>query len=559
MNDGRTRMIDRWFPCTAVDEAVGTPEGSGRSEKAIFTWFASRPIAQARAAVLVALLDDDPRLRGMVVEAVKGNANASRRLVEDSIRTRYPENRPVVADVFSGRAMIPLEAAKLGLRVVGLDYSPVATLAGQLLADYPLRDWEHEPPLPFEQPARTGLGVGDEPRLLRDVRTVLAEVGQRMRAAMAPLYPCSSDGGVPWGYLWAITIPCDACGSRFPLVGSLILRHPYHRTDDTGQSFRIAVDGDEWRIEVVDGPSVGIPTLAAATGARSRGKSGRCPFCGHLHSLDAIKAKGFAGQYEDVPLLVAESEGDGDTRKIFRLLCPVEMVAAATVRRDQFAALDPLGPFPAVPHEAIPVGNEDTVRASGYGFRSYGDLMNPRQTLQFVEVVRAIRACHNEMLAAGVSDTYATALTGYAAANLVRCIRNATRGARLRAHGNPEGGDQNRVQVDHIFSEESKIAFQFDYFEVGPGTGPGTWDSVSDTGVKALARHLRGLHGRPARIIQGTATALPFRDGTVDAVITDPLLQHDRLLRRVRPVLCLAETDPVRHRAGTVRASWPPG
>ena len=53
------RMIGRWFPVAAVDEACRTPAGSGRVEKAIFTWFASRPIAQARAAVLTALLPDD--------------------------------------------------------------------------------------------------------------------------------------------------------------------------------------------------------------------------------------------------------------------------------------------------------------------------------------------------------------------------------------------------------------------------------------------------------------------------------------------------------------------
>lgn len=52
VGDMRERMIDTWFPCADVDAAVGTPAGSGRSEKALFTWFASRPIAQARAATL---------------------------------------------------------------------------------------------------------------------------------------------------------------------------------------------------------------------------------------------------------------------------------------------------------------------------------------------------------------------------------------------------------------------------------------------------------------------------------------------------------------------------
>ena len=61
----------------------------------------------------------------------------------------YPDGRPVVLDVFSGRGIIPLEAARLGAIAVGLDLSPVATLAGRILADYPLRDWSSEPPLPW--------------------------------------------------------------------------------------------------------------------------------------------------------------------------------------------------------------------------------------------------------------------------------------------------------------------------------------------------------------------------------------------------------------------------
>lgn len=43
--DLSSRLIDHWFPCADVDAAVGTTAGSGRSEKALFTWFASRPIA----------------------------------------------------------------------------------------------------------------------------------------------------------------------------------------------------------------------------------------------------------------------------------------------------------------------------------------------------------------------------------------------------------------------------------------------------------------------------------------------------------------------------------
>src|ERR1700733_6621938 len=150
---GPAALIDQWFPVAAVDEACGTPAGSGQNEKAIFTWFASRPIAQARAAVLCSLLassddDVDGDLQRLVSTAIiTGNEKSLEELAR-----RIPdvdEKRPVILDCFSGRGIIPLEAARIGLRAVGVDLSPVAVLASRLLADWPLRDWTTEPELPF--------------------------------------------------------------------------------------------------------------------------------------------------------------------------------------------------------------------------------------------------------------------------------------------------------------------------------------------------------------------------------------------------------------------------
>jgi adenine-specific DNA methylase len=160
--------------------------------------------------------------------------------------------------------------------------------------------------------------------------------------------------------------------------------------------------------------------------------------------------------------------------------------------------------------------------ASGYGYRTFGSLMCDRQTLQFVETAQAIRACHAELLDAGAFGDYARTLASIAAAFLIRRIRMATRGSRVRAHGNAAGMGQNRVQAGDLFSSETSILFQFDYLETGPGEGPGTWASVCATGLKPLETHLRNLRGRPARFRQADAMALPYRDNSVDAVVTDP-------------------------------------
>src|ERR1022692_272034 len=117
------RMIERWFPCTEVSEASRSGWGSGKSEKALFTWFAARPLAQAKAAVLTSLLPwpedetDQRRLQDLVRTAMTGRDAAHAELVAELAKT-YPADVSML-DPFSGRAMIPLEAARLGVTAHG--------------------------------------------------------------------------------------------------------------------------------------------------------------------------------------------------------------------------------------------------------------------------------------------------------------------------------------------------------------------------------------------------------------------------------------------------------
>jgi len=541
-----TRLIDTWFPCPEVDAAVGTPAGSGRSEKALFTWFASRPIAQARAAVLCSLLPDTPENRADIKTAVLTGDEATMTRLRTRIAEQYGTRPPVVLDIFSGRGIIPLEAARAGASAIGTDLSPVATLAGRLLADYPLRDWSAEPPLPYlpasdlgydddtkpskgrrggkrkpasVEPTLEGMeGFAGEPRLLADVRTVLAEVGRRVAGTVAHLYsgnPASEQ--LPWAYLWAITLPCDGCARRFPVIGSMTLRHPYSRTDDNGQSMELVVDGEAWRTRVHEGTPQQDPTFTSPPG--KRGKSARCPFpgCGHTHSLDVVKAKGFAGQYADAMLAVAETDPNTN-QKIFRTPRQDEIEAAA--QADPLA-LPTVSGLPAYPFEAIP--ETAGVDARQYGFLTYGTLMNSRQAALFATAARVIDELFHELTDA-VSVEYAQALTSYAAANLPRILRYATRGASLRAHGNAAGTEQNRCQVGDVFASQSVMKYQFDYLEVGPGAGPGTWTSVSASLVNALKKVLEENHAssRSGRFRRESAVSLPFRDSTVDVLVCDP-------------------------------------
>ncbi|TFB67195.1 DUF1156 domain-containing protein [Cryobacterium sp. Hz7] len=448
------------------------------------------------------------------------------------ISAEYGSKPPLVLDMFSGRGIIPLEAARAGANAIGIDISPVATLAGTLLADYPLRDWSAEEQLPYRRDERldganpgsseislTLDGFAAEPRLLHDVRLVLSEVARRVREIVSPLYlglnPRSLD--LPWAYLWAVTIPCDGCGRRFPMIGSMVLMHPYKVAGEPGQALKVVVEGDAWSTSVHEGTAQQEPTFAAAAG--KRGKSARCSFtsCGHTHSLDVVKAKGLAGQYEDAMLAVAEVDPETN-RKVFRPPTAVERAAAKQADDWEF---DGANETAAIPDEPIPATSG--VDAYQYGYRTYGSLMNSRQAVLFATTAQVIDELYAELTGI-VSEEYAKVLASYAAGNLPKQLRRATRGANLLAHGSPDGTKQNTCQVGDVFSKQSVLKHQFDYLEAGPGQGPGTWSSVSSSLVNALKKVLEENYvgGRPGRFRRGSAVSLPYRDRSVDAVVCDP-------------------------------------
>jgi putative DNA methylase len=392
-----------------------------------------------------------------------------------------------------------------------------------------------EPSIHLDSPGSTAAAVlpntAGSQRLVDDVRTVLRVVGERVADRLADFYPVNEAraGALPWCYLWAVTIPCDGCGRRFSLVGSLVLRHPNRRADDRGQAFRILTDGDTWRIQTHDGAPTQDPTFSAPDG--KLGKSARCPFptCGHRHNLDTIKAKGSAGQYIDTLVAVGEDRLDASS-KAFRTPRADETLAAAAAESELRRRLETDTSF--VPAEVVaPTSGVD---ARNYGYLTYGALMNPRQTLLFATTARVIKDMFVE-LSQTVSADYAAALCGYASANLAKQLRRATRGARRETQGRSDGSKGHSVLVGDIYANQSTIAHAFDYLETGPGAGPGTWSSVSTSLLGALQKVVAdGTGARPARLRSGSAVALPFRDSTVDVIVCDPPYYTSRPRHRIR-------------------------
>lgn len=513
------RMIERWFPCAEVSVASGSGWGTGNSEAGLFTWFAKRPLAQAKAAVLTSLLpwpEDEAgqrRLQELVRRAMV-SYDSVRSDIEAELINSFG-HVPSVLDPFSGRGMIPLEAARLGAVAHGIDYSPVATLASRLLADYPMRDWSNEPGLPFAEAIAPGLH-----RLPEDVRQVLEEIGRRYEKQMELFYP-RPIGIQTWGYIWAVTLPCQECGLRFPLTGNLVLRHPLAKKNDPGQSYCIEIDraAGTFKAVVHNGPPVQQPTLVAPLkgGKKVKGKSAVCSFCDHSHAKDTHQRLAAEGLGEDALLVAVDI--DKRVGKFFRAPSAEEFDAVDSAAGALAGEPDFAPGMPAVPNEAIPDNNGATIRPQLYGAKTYGDLCNVRQTLGFVRLTRVISTIGAELQSAGFSKDYAVALVGYACSVLVRKYKYSTRGATLQVRLDP---NSNRVMVGHVFVNEATVAFSYDYFESALGEGPGTWSSLKDDTVRILEKQLGRRQSQPARIDRGSARSLPYRNGTFDAVVTDP-------------------------------------
>jgi adenine-specific DNA methylase len=218
------------------------------------------------------------------------------------------------------------------------------------------------------------------------------------------------------------------------------------------------------------------------------------------------------GLGKDAPLLAADL--DDQVGKHYRPLEPSEIAAIDQARADlarqpRFGVL-----LSARPDEPIPAGNTWTVQATVYGTKTYGDMMNDRQTLSFVTICRIINDLAKELTTAGCSNDYVRALTGYATAAMSRKIRRATRGSTL---------DSKLNKVNDLFATESSLNFSFDYFEVGLAGGPGSWDSVAGGTLSALAAIIPSPgSAEPCDVDQGSATALMLPDRSITAVITDP-------------------------------------
>lgn len=164
----KRKLIEVALPLEAINRAAADEKAVPRRghPATLHLWWARRPLAAARA-VLFAQLVDDPsarpdefpteetqriereRLHGIIKRLVNWSNTGDTKLFAEAHREILKSacgNPPSVLDPFAGGGTIPLEAQRLGLKVIASDLNPVPVLINKALIEIPPK-FHNQPPV----------------------------------------------------------------------------------------------------------------------------------------------------------------------------------------------------------------------------------------------------------------------------------------------------------------------------------------------------------------------------------------------------------------------------
>ena len=499
-------------------------------------------IEEAQRHILIAHAD---RLTQEIADWKSGNApkpgwveefNFSRDKVtmEDIIAGRAP--RPRVLDMFAGGGAIPLEALRLGCDAYALDLNPVAHILQLCTLVYPQQYGKADPDKRGMTGPNNGKGETTWGGLAVEVRYWGNWVLNTVRAEIGDLYPIISDPQskakkksatqlgwfkegdpdeipegylMPVAYLWTRTVTCKnpACGATVPLVRQTWLCKKKGRY--VAMKMVAPKSKKQVHFEVVEAKSE--RSLGFDPTAFSKAGNAACPFCGTVADSTYVKAEGCAGRMgQQMMAVVCTRPG-----KSGRVYLAVEKSCAYipdedTIRLKIKKLCKDTGL--TVPNEPIINDAKSALFPVLYGFASWGDVFTARQMLALLSFTSALRRAHDQMISLRYNANSALSLLSYLALYVDRA---ADHWSSLCAW-NPTG-----EKLQHTYGRQA-LPMVWDFSEANPfGGSVGDWAAIVLNGENGIEAGVCS-GPRPADVRRGSATNLPYPDGHLDAVITDP-------------------------------------
>ena len=506
MTDDR-RLIEDLIPIHAINE-VAQREKIGHAAlhpRKLHLWWARRPLAAARAAVYATLVraDDTPEgKRDAAYFKALCQWGASETTIADARQRVIEANGgkpPKVLDMFAGGGAIPLEAARLGCEATAVELNPVAHLIEKCMLDYPQRFGESlaDDIRKYGERwvTRTWERVG---HLYPRVRDPVADDQMSWEGAQAH----DRAAGRPIAYLWTRTVPCPN-PARKPHEVPLVRQTWLAKKKGRYVALRPGVDRENQTVswEVVESDSTeGIGFDPAAFSSRGRST---CLVCGTAFDAKYVKEEGLAERMGITPLAAVMVREDGRGR---------EYLAVGDYPQpsldDCAAVLAELDVVP--PDEPVPDDTRD-FRTQLYGLTTFRDLFTPRQLATLCAFAQGVRETYDEMLADGMAEPRAEAVTAYLGLSLDRVV---DRSSNLCRWDNPY------QKIANTYARQA-LPMVWDFAESNPFGNASGSASEYVSNVAKIVRSLADV-GQRVEVQRTSATQLPDHSASFDAVITDP-------------------------------------
>jgi len=223
------------------------------------------------------------------------------------------ENAPPVCDPFCGAGSIPLEAQRLGLRVLSSDLNPVAVLISKALVEFPPKFADRKPVNPEGDELRHWAGAQG---LAEDIRYYGKWMRDRAEAQIGHFYPKvqlrNGKPAVVVAWLWARTVRSPdprAGGALVPIASTFLL------SSKAGKEVVVKPIVDRakmtWAFEVEDNPTRADIVAARGGTKAARGAHFTCVLTGAAINDDHVKAEAMAGRMGVALMAVVADEQRG--------------------------------------------------------------------------------------------------------------------------------------------------------------------------------------------------------------------------------------------------------
>ena len=531
--DSRELLISKWFPITEVSVESVRERSTGHNPPTsrIHVWFARRPHATSRGAILCSLLpttakkEDVLKLLGIPggVDVRKAEEEVMKAKAAD-IRLNYnpfhwekaykytPSNselarlfnafeefwgveRPLVVDPMAGGGSIPFEAMRLGLPVVAGELNPVAfiVLKGTL-----------------EYPAKFGR------RLLPAVEHFCKEVHEAAKVELEEFFPKQS-GEQVYAYLWARTVKCPSCGLVIPLSPNWWVVQDSKDEESVAVRVVIPKEGDMCSFEIVSGPKRHGLNPDKGT---VKGGSAECPRC-HM-VIDGEEVKRIAqngGMGHQLYCVCVKSRGLGKNKQKWSFRAPTNQDYEAIEKAEKILIekLPKWRDKNLVPIENFPETASDT-RPIQYGMPRWCDLFNPRQLLTHLTYLEKFLEAKERLFNSKQQNSeewaFAVAVFIYGAMVFDTCINYNC--------GESVWHNQRSLIVSAMVLQA--FPFRWSYAEWNQLVQSGGYDWALSKVLDALREIVELLpENSPKPVVYcSSATKIPLEDKSVPCIVVDP-------------------------------------